>query len=101
MKNILTVAMMALLFVFVGVGCGDEKCDNTVVEAADTSVATDPGSVEEAPDVPVEDDVALPEEGTEADTSDNAVQDDAAAGVEGEDDSQASETTEVDEDASN
>ena len=94
MKNILTVAMMALLFVFVGVGCGDEKCDNTVVEAADTSVATDPGTGEE-------DDVALPEEGTEADTSDNAVQDDAAAGVEGEDDSQASETTEVDEDASN
>ena len=29
MKNILTAAMMAFLFLFVGVGCDDEKCTDT------------------------------------------------------------------------
>ena len=101
MKNILTVAMMALIFVFAGVGCDDEKCDSTAVEVTDAAVTTDPGS-EESPDVPVEEDVALPEQGTQADTSDDsAAEVDTAPGGEEEEDSQAEETTEVDEDAAN
>lgn len=39
MKNILTAAMMAFLFLFVGVGCDDEKCTDTASTAQSVDVA--------------------------------------------------------------